>query len=38
MADESFNTLVVLKAINLFKSLIKFHLGALPFEYIFLKN
>ncbi|CAF1229958.1 unnamed protein product [Rotaria sordida] len=31
MADESFNTIVVLKTINLFKALIKFHIGVLPF-------
>jgi hypothetical protein len=33
MADGSFHTLVVLKTINLFKSLIKFHIGAFPFTY-----
>ncbi|UJR22294.1 hypothetical protein I4U23_025352 [Adineta vaga] len=31
MVDESFGNIVVLKAINLFKTLVKFHLGALPF-------
>ncbi|CAF4359302.1 unnamed protein product [Rotaria sp. Silwood2] len=31
MADESFNTIVVLKTINLFKALIRFHIGVLPF-------
>jgi hypothetical protein len=31
MVDGSFDTIVVLKAINLFNALIKFHLGALPF-------
>jgi len=31
MADKSFDTIVVLKTINLLKALIKFHIGALPF-------
>lgn len=34
MVDGSFNSLIVLKTINLFKSLIKFHLGALEFTYV----
>ncbi|CAF1166317.1 unnamed protein product [Adineta ricciae] len=31
MADKSFETVIVLKTINLLKALIKFHIGALPF-------
>ncbi|CAF1515172.1 unnamed protein product [Rotaria magnacalcarata] len=31
MADKSFDTIVILKAINLLKALIKFHIGVLPF-------
>lgn len=31
MADKSFDTIIVLKAINLLKALIKFHIGVLPF-------
>ncbi|CAF1444597.1 unnamed protein product [Rotaria sp. Silwood1] len=31
MTDESFNTITILKTINLFKALIKFHIGVLPF-------
>ncbi|CAF3401827.1 unnamed protein product [Rotaria socialis] len=31
MADDSFHTTIVLKAINLFKALAKFHIGVLPF-------
>ncbi|CAF0903236.1 unnamed protein product [Rotaria sp. Silwood1] len=31
MTDKSFDTIVVLKAINLLKALIKFHIGVLPF-------
>ncbi|UJR26815.1 hypothetical protein I4U23_008128 [Adineta vaga] len=31
MADKSFETIIVLKTINLLKALIKFHIGALPF-------
>jgi len=31
ISDETYDTLVILKAINLFKSLIRFHLGAYPF-------
>jgi hypothetical protein len=31
MADKSFDTIIVLKTINLLKALIKFHIGALPF-------
>jgi hypothetical protein len=38
MADGSFHTLVVLKTINLFKSLIKFHIGAFPFTYVHISK
>ncbi|CAF1362774.1 unnamed protein product [Adineta steineri] len=31
MVDDSFDSIVVLKTINLFKALVQFHLGALPF-------
>ncbi|CAF1574181.1 unnamed protein product, partial [Adineta steineri] len=31
MTDDSFDSIVVLKTINLFKALVQFHLGALPF-------
>jgi len=34
MADKSYETILVLKTINLFKALIKFHIGALPFTFV----
>lgn len=34
MADKTYDTMVILKIINLLKALIKFHIGALPFMYV----